>query len=419
MQVSIAYNGRPYISLGLEAAQQDPHLHHVTARQPSPSPHISRPSPSSLSLFSSVTPTSKLIMCPPGVDQTCRTPQQWHILLPQRRQRQTLRSTDCYSSSPPDFLIADVGFDALNKLARIENNRPRSTDSGLGTGAARSTQLSPLEAMPAELLANILDDPGLDPADILAVGVCSTTLWSHALLHIRQARRRDASPFANTPLLCTGTHLTELPSAVHELYPEQLAKQREWDRRPQGYGRAVSRGMCPARVWNWAAVSKYDRLEGDSASIWLSAFDALEIEDVHLFCSYSLRRSLETLLRPQAFDDKSGWILRNMTAREYVRLELVASEQDHNARANVEGASSLSLDKALVLRICWGGAWGWGDENKRERDLCSGKWAGHYFDVVRKDAGALVGAGWQEVTEEIVKEGEAWEKVFRAEEDDQ
>ncbi|CAJ2502407.1 Uu.00g098010.m01.CDS01 [Anthostomella pinea] len=356
-------------------------------------------------------------MCPPGVDQTTRTPQQWHILLPLLHRRQALVALNKgpfhRHGTPKDYVESDLGFDAFNKLAPFDNEvTSAKASAALNTVTVRSPstfKLSPLESLPAELLANILADSELGPYDVLALGVCSSTLWSHVLFHVQQVRHRTAVPFANTPFLCSGTWLTELPPALYELFPRETSVEKVYRLRTRRWF-----GPCPARRWNWGAVSSYGAVQADDPrSVWMTAFEALAVDNLDVFCQYGLRRSLEALFEPADIRQEKDWVLRDLTAKESVRLELAGSAGSQGVKVHVEKVPSLSLDNALMLRICRGGAAGpgWSGESQKYRDLVSGKWAGHCFDVVQRDDESLESAGYEDVTEQIAKEGSAWEGI--------
>ena len=87
----------------------------------------------------------------------------------------------------------------------------------------------------------------------------------------------------------------------------------------------------------------------------------------------------------------------------------------------------LSLDKAILLRICWSAPHGleqdddWDDEteglNEFQRLLTKlkrGKWAGHRFNVSPGSRGRCSEEidGWHDVTHEIIRDAAAWNKVF-------
>jgi hypothetical protein len=87
----------------------------------------------------------------------------------------------------------------------------------------------------------------------------------------------------------------------------------------------------------------------------------------------------------------------------------------------------LSLDKALLLRICWSAPHrleqdddeadeteGINDFQRQLAKLKRGKWAGHRFDVSPTDRGRCSEEtdGWRDVTHEIIRDAVAWYKNF-------
>ena len=83
---------------------------------------------------------------------------------------------------------------------------------------------------------------------------------------------------------------------------------------------------------------------------------------------------------------------------------------------HVKGIPWLSLDKALVLRVCWAAPYfaydddGYDPECALLAQLKRGKWAGHCFDVVRA-SDLETDENWQDVTKDIIREAKAWEPM--------
>ena len=87
---------------------------------------------------------------------------------------------------------------------------------------------------------------------------------------------------------------------------------------------------------------------------------------------------------------------------------------------HVKGVPWLTLDRVLLLRICWCAPYG---EDSEEIDgmrgdvllrIERGIWAGHCFDVVPSTEHApSSGEGWSDVTQSTVKEAVAWKAMFK------
>lgn len=351
-------------------------------------------------------------MCPPGVDQTTRSPQRWNILAPLIQERIDLTEDFAVGrrTNLANFLIGDYTWDAFDKLASRTANDSGDHEKLLSelSQTNNSRQASPLESLPNELLAMIFNDGTLTANDVLAIGLCSKTLWQCCMGHVRAVVSKG--PWMKTPLVCAGTYLTDLPSTVHEIVPSLKQREEDWRARqpPPGHGMRGGRGMCPARRWNWNAVSTYTDTSDDSAMTWLSAFDSVccnEQSGISVTDQKLLRHSLRSLLSAGKPKSNSKWILRNHSTQQYVHLRC-SSNVVAETELRVKGLPALTLDKALMMRICWTTTKiypsGKGGEGKDLRGL----WAGHRFDVVGDDhdQSKALGEQWQDVTEDVVKE---------------
>ncbi|KAK1055904.1 hypothetical protein LTR74_015337 [Friedmanniomyces endolithicus] len=348
------------------------------------------------------------------VDQTCRTTCSWNLLSPSTRQLQQLDfQSDAYCWSPRHFLQESGGnLGAFEKLARL--SFPPPVKFNHTNGATRTGLLSLIEKLPSELIGLILSEAGMSHREIIALGLCSSELWSQTLSHIQRDMRDNTAPWAGKPLLCSGTWLTNLPPAIYERYPEEIEAERKYQNvlaqvhvpvpgtatGRGSRGRSAWYGPCPARVWNWTAVSEYENVRGiDCRQKWLEAL-TINMVDAGLSpkASDKIWSDIRMVLNNRAPIEANDWLLLNVTTQQYVQLKLRRSEPGQSPQLYVAGARWLSLDQALILRICWGP-----DEMETHR-LHRGVWAGHCFEII-EDTRAR--ASWEDVTSEIVEEGKA------------
>ena len=251
-------------------------------------------------------------MCPPGTDQTTRTRQQWHILAPLVEEQYDI-TDDCangqhYGTALDNFLNGDYTWDAFNKLVAGVPSHVGDVEMMLAklSRTSNASQASPIEALPNELLAMIFNDDALSISDVLGLGLCSKMLWQHSSSHIKAAV--STGSWTNTPLICTGTYLTDLPPAIHEIEPALQQQEEAWQARQDqvlpGQGMSRGPGMSPARLWNWDAVSKYRDITEDSTDKWLDAFDSVSYNEkngIPLADKKILRQTLgQVPLRQQA-----------------------------------------------------------------------------------------------------------------------
>ncbi|KAF2170133.1 hypothetical protein M409DRAFT_19738 [Zasmidium cellare ATCC 36951] len=315
-------------------------------------------------------------MCPPGTDQTTRGPQRWHLLAPSLKQSfRPFQSTGWSERNFSDLSLSDLKNTtfAFRKLSRLN-----VTSSGVGEGPIPSKkQLSPIEDLPAELLALI--NRSLGETDILALGACSRTLWMHALQHIQADHRKSIAAWAGTPLIFTGSYLTTLPSTLYEKFPYLQQEEIEYDSRQRfDMGRGCpANGMCPARRWNWDAVSSYEAVDGKTChEKWRSTL--LTVPDLEQKTLQRLHGDLDKVFRASV---DGRWFLRNLTLKQFVKLYVSGTNAPGQLQVNVSGSPWLSLDMALLVRTRWSTPGTISYEKEGEE---TGAWAGHCFDVVQE-----------------------------------
>lgn len=161
-------------------------------------------------------------MCSPDVDQTTPSREQWHILAPRLREQIDITDDCARGSSATDlkyFLNGNFTWDAFDRLIDRAPADASVVEKKLSklSNASTSARPSPFESLPNELFVMIFDDEALSRSDRLAIGLCSKVLWRHCLQHVEAARSRPT--WSKTPLICTGTYLTDLPETVQQIRP--------------------------------------------------------------------------------------------------------------------------------------------------------------------------------------------------------
>lgn len=340
-------------------------------------------------------------MCPPHSDQTMRGPQRWQVIAPRLRQIETLSpEPGCDATKVNVLFDASRSWDAWNKLAVNPSTPPFIMNGGDSeikwkrSSTVDSCAKSQLEGIPAEMLAMILTCEALSERDIINLGLCSHSLWSHVSRHIQGDLMRAAAPWAGVELACTGTYLQDLPPAFERdgLVYRSVDTSRF----------RVKRSMAEARKANWAAVGQYDKPDASAQKQWKSAIgEAVEVAGHSgKFCQRLSMSLCIPTLNPSLCGNDSYWIVRNLTTKEYIRL---TAREDDQVHLDGEGCEWLGLEDILYTRICWTMV------NPHRPDSVDQKprrgcWAGHAFKiemVPRKEAGLR---DWRDVTDEILLE---------------
>lgn len=168
--------------------------------------------------------------------------------------------------------------------------------------------------------------------------------------------------------------------------------------------------MASARQWNWDRISNSRNTRQDGLSEWLTDFDAVAVHeenDIPATEMEILRHSLDHGLFANKPLPGSTWLLRNHDTREYVRLNATLGPVTERY-LHVEGVSWLSLDKALIMRICW--TTSHQCESPAKERILRGQWAGQRFDVICTESSDRehYEEGWTDVTAAMVKEAQEW-----------
>lgn len=318
-----------------------------------------------------------------------------------------------------NFFNQDYTWHAFDKLA----TRTPADSDGLETKLSKLSKssahgpASSLESLPSEILGMILDNDALSLPDRLAVGLCSKPLWRHSLDLIRAASSK--ATWAKTPLICTGTYLTDLPPKIHDIDPSAKSLEEAWQTQLHSEGLGWSYGMfelAPARQWNWNLISATRDTSADDPNAWLNSFDAMAYNTkngIPVSQKKVLRESLGHVLSINEPKLGSRWLLRNHDTREYARLyskfNSIMQQQLH-----VQGSAWLSLDKALLMRISWTTLTHPHRHLPAQDKFLQGSWAGQRFDIGPADGGDRQhgGEAWRDVTSELVREGREWKACF-------
>ena len=144
-------------------------------------------------------------MCPPGVDQTTRTPERWNLLAPALKERYNITDDLIHETKRrpeiENVLRNDYTWGAFEKLASyIRDGETALSWVPLHSTAAQDDSFG---SLPPEIVRLILSQPKLDAIDVLSLGMTSYLLWTHVVQYIASSAKK--APWANSPLVCTGT----------------------------------------------------------------------------------------------------------------------------------------------------------------------------------------------------------------------
>ena len=237
-------------------------------------------------------------------------------------------------------------WDAFYLFHRKPLRRRQSTGSNAGSvwkaiaPAKEASQLSSIEGLPAEILFMILDELKLETLDLVALGLCSKRLWAFMLVYVLSS---SCGSWAGTEIVCTGNYLQNLPEPLVRANLAEIPKGTKW------------RGDSSSRHWNYSASLFHQQRSCHLECPWLETLHHLHlgagVKDPDTL--KTLEMSLKNLFSRASYPMGTGWVLRNLTTKEYVRLRI----QSDNARAYVETSSEcgypIPVEQVLLTRLFW------------------------------------------------------------------
>ncbi|KAF4964240.1 hypothetical protein FSARC_7794 [Fusarium sarcochroum] len=338
--------------------------------------------------------------------------ERWTLLAPKKGQQMKLPSLEndsLWDLKPSYFCTLYLSFDAFKLLCNSIGSL--KTNPGLEPGRDSTQRLSQqtpaltrLEKLPPELLSIVF--ALLDPDSFIALGLCSQSLWAHAITWAQNGylQWRNAYSWAGTPMICVGSKLKVLPSSIYAMFPETIPDTTPES--PDSRGQQEPRTENRPRIWHNEMIKRcvkrpdpYDDRYRDG--FWKHIRSAGIPDKLH--------ETMVTSFPTFSIEPESRWYLRNLTQKEYIRMEGTITT-DEEVTVSLVGNHWLTLDILLVWLISWRGdgrqdtcSWEQLQEFVGVTDsglgdimidptygpldhifwpIWAGPWAGHSFDVV-------------------------------------
>ncbi|KAH7400449.1 hypothetical protein BKA64DRAFT_482129 [Cadophora sp. MPI-SDFR-AT-0126] len=326
-------------------------------------------------------------MCPPGVDQTMRSPQQWLLYAPELEQRHSFTETDDgWGTKLNDITSSKALFDVWELLAR-----PVSAATKVPTLKGVCCR-GRFDILSHELIDMILEHVSDDLVDIMALGLTCEGFWSPVSQHIYRSFLKCAAPWANAKIIFQGSYSTNLPETLVSSPAVEKAVDEDGSWMP------ISRKLFWAG-WNFDAPKTGTQLQEQ----WRNAA-ALHRESSGIPKNrWSEIQQQLSCLPPSPRDQ--ACVLRNLTTKEVVSSEGPGRRRTRQGKSSTE----MTFEDVLLMKTFWTT---YPPYELREMECNFGDWAGHHFDIVTlKIHNAEGGEGWQDVTSRLEKEVMAWKKA--------
>ncbi|KAM0548766.1 hypothetical protein ACHAPJ_009762 [Fusarium lateritium] len=348
--------------------------------------------------------------------------ERWALLAPKKKQQMKLPSLENDSLvdlKPSYFCTPYLSFDAFKVLCN--SNEDVKINSDLESGhqsfqmmAKQALARTQLDGLPPELLSMVFTL--LDPDDFISLGLCLQSLWAHAIIWAQSGffRWSNAYSWAGTPMICVASELRELPQPIYSMFPESI---------PEG----IPEEHDTSNIHGWKSRFRPTQWHNDmikECEKRPDPYDDLYREEFwkHIHSTgipKRLHKPIAASLPSFSIESGSKWYLRNLTQKEYIRMEGIVTF-DGEATVSVVGNHWLTLDILLLWLITWRGdrflnTWSWeqleefvgvtdeglgdimidptyGPLDHEFWPIWAGPWAGHSFDVVT--GCTTLGAEW-------------------------
>ncbi|SPJ73379.1 uncharacterized protein FTOL_03109 [Fusarium torulosum] len=332
----------------------------------------------------------------------------WTFVTPEKRQKMRLLSPvdDGDVSGPAWFCTDRLSFNAFKLLCNSPEKVKIKADGDFGLGLSRMPSLrvevlTSLEGLPAELLMAIF--MLLEPGDLIALGLCSQTLWNHAVTYAQGGyfQWKSAYSWVNTPLMCAGSKLNALPKSVYDNGAAAiLGELPPWD----GPDTEEQTGL---NDWYHRVIELYQEMPCPYDGLYSKAFSE-QIRSSGI--PENLHGSMKASLPIFNVEIGSKWYLCNLSQKEYICMEGVVARKGE-ATVCLKKTHWLTLDILLLWLITWRGeedtqdVWSWeelgtfagfpdgsledtlmdqtyGPLNGKFWPMWAGAWAGQRLEVV-------------------------------------
>ncbi|ORY04968.1 hypothetical protein BCR34DRAFT_53440 [Clohesyomyces aquaticus] len=263
--------------------------------------------------------------------------------------------------------------------------RPSPRGFRLPFELASSAQLSPLEALPNEILDMIYIRLSLQKLDAVSLGLCSKFLWNLLARRIHSHFHTLAAPFAQTAVAILGDGVGKiLPPAWEAMFPDfvPLAPRRinKFPRPRHGFWPRLAPPPCLTELPEPGIdTSPFIHIEERG---WKKAISLhLPLSTPQRIPDYGDLGSVGHISLFHLFPQDQEWILRNHTTKETI-------SSSHLTYHNLRYASLhpyLTFHHVLIPRLCWSSLPRSFDARHDYRsNISRGCWAGHAFDIVTR-----------------------------------
>ncbi|KZT10971.1 uncharacterized protein LAESUDRAFT_721389 [Laetiporus sulphureus 93-53] len=250
-----------------------------------------------------------------------------------------------------------------------------------------------------------------DLRDAISLSLTNKTLSDIGEARVYELVCKVTAPWSGDRIICAGDYMQwdDLPEGI--LSKSELREYRgrdededDADLNEEDDSDADGPTSLYDVRWQEPDVLKFGSVRGWELPQGLSSFERKEFS----------RRSKPRYSIDISKDETHGWVLCNISKREYVRASAVAALTGTSAKRpqgiGGPGRRKIGLGHVLITQICWS------SDNSismyYEGDLHRGRWAGDHLSITTMDRLDKHEA-WKDASEEVVKKVvEIWDSEF-------
>jgi hypothetical protein len=344
---------------------------------------------------------------------------QWAILAPEKKLKVTVGKW-----FPNDTIFETPEFfNAWNLLMKPPKDTSKSLVPSLQSSTRGTSKSSKLEDLPLEVLFLIILN--LEEVDAISLGFTNRNLWQLVLQHVHHSATTSnlTGSLAGVKLACCSRYAPDLPANFLE---NNLLKDTIIDNLVEKEDASSAGGLIRSCIANFDEVEHAD-FEQQWAGAFIKAVGNWNMKTpLDIATAKTLEAELtQCILLTWNMPVDFKYALRNLTAKEYVRIERLSLNSGTPYFTTMRGRN-VSLDSfqttvedIIFLRACWNKRYEYDWTTMSNTDIyLRGPWAGHALDLVPmkdfEDDSKSQGQAWKDVTKdtaELVRE--ACHKILR------
>ncbi|KIX03232.1 uncharacterized protein Z518_06784 [Rhinocladiella mackenziei CBS 650.93] len=243
--------------------------------------------------------------------------------------------------------------------------------------------------------------------EVICLGLTSQYFWRVGREYIHDQYTSFLGQWAGENIVCIGQYVDPEEffsmERKNQLRQESVVTPDDGDPVREGYRELFT----PSELGfhSVATEKKRNNLQLMSSRVYYRCRDRGQLEDP----AFTFTQSELCVQESTYYPEDQPWILRNLTAKEFVRSEAIALKPEFIHGPNID---VLGFGEVILSRI-------WSTSHSRHvkdpSEIRRGVWAGHRFDIttLARHVEETKGADWNDVSKEVARDiASIWESEY-------